>query len=111
MTTPIESAQKLGEDNVEIAMKTFGSLSTGIQTVASEIAAYNRMSYERGAAFLQDLAGAKSVGRALEIQTNYWKSSYEDFASEITRLGEIWAGIAQTATKPQDGQARRAKAQ
>ena len=44
--------------------------------------------------------GAKSLEKAMEVQTEYLKSSYEDFVAEATKLGELYADLAKEAYKP-----------
>ncbi len=83
-----------GAGNMEAAFKAFGTVSTGIQTLASELADYNKTSIERTAAAFQDLARAKSFGEAMQIQSNYLRASYENLSAEMNKIGEIWLSIA-----------------
>ena len=41
--------------------------------------------------------------KAMEVQSHYLKSSYEDFVAEATKLGELYADIAKEAYKPFEG--------
>jgi len=99
MATAFDNIPNLGQDNVQAAMKTFGAFTKGLQLATSEIVEYNKAAIERGTAFFQDLAQAKDVGEAFQIQTSYLKSSYDSFASEIGKLNGIWKEIALEATK------------
>ena len=47
--------------------------------------------------------GAKSLEKAMEVQSDYLKSSYEDFVAEATKLGELYADLAKEAYKPFEG--------
>ena len=44
--------------------------------------------------------GAKSVEKALEVQSEYFKSSYEGFVAEATKLGELFVDLAKETYKP-----------
>ena len=44
--------------------------------------------------------GAKSVEKAMEVQSEYLKSAYEDFVAEATKLGGLYADLAKEAYKP-----------
>ena len=44
--------------------------------------------------------GAKSIEKAIEVQTEYFKSAYEGFVSQTAKLGELYTGLAQEAYKP-----------
>jgi len=48
----------------------------------------------------QQLASAKSVEQAVEIQSQYVKKAFEAHIAEMTKLGEMYASLAQNAFKP-----------
>jgi hypothetical protein len=39
----------------------------------------------------------------MEVQTDYLKSSYEDFVTEATKLGELYVDLAKETYKPFEG--------
>jgi len=98
--TPIPVLPALGRENAEVAAKSFGALSKGMQAIAAEIVEYNRSSFDRSMSFARELSGAANLNQAIDVQTNYWTSTCHSLASEIGKLGEIWANIAQEAAKP-----------
>ncbi len=95
-----DDMQKLGKDNMELAMKSFGAVSKGLQAIAVEVADYSKKSFEEGSATLEKLLGAKSLEKAIEIQSDYAKSAYEGFVAGATRIGELYADIAKEAYRP-----------
>ncbi len=95
-----DDMQKLGKDNMELAMKSFGAVSKGFQAIAVEVADYSKKSFEEGSATLEKLLGAKSLEKAVEIQSDYAKSAYEGFVAGATRIGELYADIAKEAYRP-----------
>lgn len=100
MMDKIQDFQKIGGENAELAMKAFGSMSKGLQAIATEAADYSKKSFEEGSAVLEKLMGAKSVDKAVEIQTAYAKTAYEGYVAEMTKLGEMYADLAKEAYKP-----------
>ena len=48
--------------------------------------------------------GAKSLEKAIEVQSDYVKSSYEGFVAEATKLGELYTALAKEAYKPFESQ-------
>ncbi len=96
--------QKFGTESVERAMEnamgSFGAWSKSYQAIATEVADYSKKSMEDSAAAWERLLGAKSLDKAMEIQTAYLKSSYEGFVAEATKLGELYADLAKEAYKP-----------
>ena len=81
-------------------MKSFGTVSKGLQAIAVEMADYSKKSFEDSSATVEKLFGAKSFDKALEIQTDYAKSSYEGFVAQSTKIGELFADLAKEAYKP-----------
>lgn len=99
----LETLQKLGKDNMDLALKSFGAASKGIQAIATEVADYQKKSFEEGTAALEKLLGAKTLDKAFEAQSEYYKSAYEGFVSKATKIGELYADIAKETYKPFEG--------
>ena len=64
---------------------------------------YSKKAFEDSAAAWEKLVGAKSLEKALEVQSEYLKSSYEDFIAQSTKLGELYVDLAREAYKPFEG--------
>ena len=102
--------QKLGQDSVEMAMASFGAWTKSAQAIAAEVADYSRKSLESSAALWEKLSGAKSLEKAMEVQNEYLKSSYEGFIAEATKLGELYVDLAKQTYKPFEGALAKATA-
>ena len=100
MLKNFEDVQKYGKDNMDATMKAWGQMSKSVQAIAAEAADYSKKSFEEGSATLEKLLGAKSIDKAMEVQSDYVKSSYENFVAQATKFGELYAGLAQEAYKP-----------
>ena len=103
MLKNFEDFQKLGKENIDTYMKQFGTVSKGWQAIATEFADYSKKSFEEGSAAFEKLLGAKSVEKAIEIQTAYAKSAYETFVAEATKMGELYTDLAKESYKPFEG--------
>ena len=101
MTT--DQMQKFSKDNMDMAMASFGAWTKNAQAIASEFADYSKKSFEESTAALEKLMAAKSLEKAMEVQSEYLKSSYEEFVAQSTKLGELYAGLAKEAYKPFEG--------
>jgi hypothetical protein len=110
MVSNIEDMQQFGKDNMDAAMKSFGALSKSVQAIAIEMADYSKKLFEQGTAAAEKLIGAKSLEKAIEVQSDYAKSSYEGFVAEATKLGELYADLAKEAYKPFESQFGKAAA-
>jgi hypothetical protein len=98
--TTVEDFQKLAKDNTETATKALGGFSKGLQAIAVEYADYSKKSFEEGSAALEQIAGAKTLDKVVEIQTDYAKKAYDAFVARSTRLGELWVELGKEAAKP-----------
>ena len=100
MTMTAEEMQKLGNHSVEIAMSSLSSWTKNAQAIALEVADYSQKSFAGTAAAWEKLMDAKSLEKAMEVQGEYLKSSYEDFVAQTAKVSELCAGLAKDACKP-----------
>ena len=100
MLKNFDDVQKYGKDNMDATMKAWGQVSKGVQAIAAETADYSKKSFEEGSATMEKLLGAKSIEKAMEIQTAYAKSAYEGFVAQATKMGELYADLAKESYKP-----------
>jgi hypothetical protein len=100
MVQQFDQFQKFGQENVDAALKSFDAVSKGAQAIATEAADFARKSFEQGTATFEKLVGAKSLDKAIEIHTDYLKTSYEGFVAQSTKITELYANVAKDAFKP-----------
>ncbi len=100
MLKNFEDFQKYGKEHMDTTLKSWGQMSKGVQAIAAETADYSKKSFEEGSAAFEKLLGAKSIEKAIEIQTAYAKTAYEGFVAQATKLGELYADIAKEGYKP-----------
>jgi len=100
MIKNFEDFQKLGQQNVDTAMKMMGEWSKGWQSIAAEMTDYTKRSFEEGTATVEKLMTAKSIEQAVEIQTGYAKRAYDDYMHQVSKIGGLYAELAKEAYKP-----------
>ena len=105
-----EDMQKFGKDSMDTAMTCWGAWTKGTQAIAVEMVDFSKKSVEGSAAAWEKLIGAKSLEKAIEVQSEYLKSSYEDFVAEASKLGELYVDLAKEAYKPFEGVMAKASA-
>ncbi len=103
MIQQLDSFQKFGKDNMDATVKTFATMSKGAQTFAVEAADFAKKSFEQSTATVEKLAGAKTLDKAIEIQTDYVKGAYDSFVAQSTKMGELYANLAKEAFRPYEG--------
>ena len=95
-----DEVQKAGKDGFDAVVSSFGEANKGFQAIAAEITAYSKKSFEDGTRAFEQLLGAKSFEQAFEIQSQYAKTAYETYVAELSKLGEMYAGLTRNAYKP-----------
>ena len=100
MMQSFDDVSKYGKDFVDSGLKSMASFSKGAQAIAAETTDYTKKSFEGGSAVLEKLMSAKSLEKAIEIQTDYARQSYESFVAEAAKLSELYADLAKDAFKP-----------
>lgn len=100
MIKNFDDMQKLGQSNMDGAMRAFGEWNKNWQAIAAEMSDYTKRSFEEGSATLEKLMTSKSVEQAVEIQTSYAKRAYDDYMQQMTKIGGMYANMAKEAYRP-----------
>jgi len=100
MMNNFQDFQKLGQSNVDNALKFFGDWNKGWQAIAAEMTDYSKRAFEDGTATFEKLASAKSLEQAFEIQSSFAKRAYEDYMQQLTKIGGMYSSLAKDAYKP-----------
>ncbi len=100
MLKGFEEFQKVGKDGFDAAVKSFGEMNKGFQAIAAEVTDYSKKAFEDSTRCFEQLIGAKSVEQAVEIQSQYAKKAYDTYMAEMSKIGEMYAGLARDAYKP-----------
>ena len=92
--------QKLGKDNYEAVVKSYGQMNKGFQDIGARFTDYTKQAFADATATFEKLVGAKSLEHAIEIQSEYAKTAYETWMAEMTKISEMYASVARDAYKP-----------
>ena len=100
MLKNFDDLQKLGKEGVDATVQSLTAASKGAQTIAVEVTEYARKSFEQNSSAVEKLIGARTLERAMEVQTDYAKTAYEGFVAQATKIGELYADFAKETYKP-----------
>jgi phasin family protein len=92
-----------GRDTIEAYVKAANVAGKGVETIQNEIYAYSRQSVEESISATKALFGSKSVHEAFEVQSDFVKSAFESYVSEMTKLHEIMFSTTKEALNPIQG--------
>lgn len=100
MVANFESVQQIGKEQFEAVSAAAAAVTKGWQSIAAETTDYSKKSFEKSRLLAEKLIAVKKIDEAFALQTDFAKTSYEDFVAEATKLGELYASIAKDAFKP-----------
>jgi hypothetical protein len=95
-----EDFQKMGKENYDAMVRSYGELNKNFQAIASRWADFSKRSFEDASRAWEEMIGAKSVDKAIEVQTKYAKGAYENWIAEMSKIGEMYSSAARDAYKP-----------
>ncbi len=104
MIKNLDQFQSMGKDNFEAGVASAAAMTKGFQEIATEVADFSRKSFEESTAVVEKAFAAKSLDKAIEVQTEFAKGVYESYVGEMAKIGELYMNTAKEAYKPFEGQ-------
>lgn len=89
-----------GKETAEACAKSASAAGKGAETIHNELYAFSKKSIEDGITAAKALMGAKSVHEALELQSDFAKSAFDDYIGQVSKFGEIFASAAKDSLEP-----------
>jgi phasin family protein len=100
MVATFENVQQIGREQSEAAPAAAAAVTKGWQNIAAETTDYSKKSFEKSRELAEKLIGVKKLDEAIQLQSDFAKTAYEDFVAEATKLGELYSALAKEAFKP-----------
>ena len=95
-----------GKDTAEAMIKSATAAGKGAETLHNEIYAYAKQSMEDSITAGKAILGAKSVHEAIEVQTDYAKSAFENYVAELSKFNQLMTAVAKDSYAPIEGRAQ-----
>jgi phasin family protein len=92
-----------GKETVEAYMKAANVAGKGVETINNEIFAYSKQSLEETIAATKAVMGSKSVHEAFELQTDFAKTAFDTYVSQMTKLSELFVATTKDSFAPIQG--------
>ena len=104
-TKRADMTKDFGNQNTDITkFKTFPERNpeyrSNVLAIAGETTNYSKTYLDKRFAFIEKLLGAKSFDTVIQIQSEYAKTSFEDFVAQSKKIGELYSNLAKLAFKP-----------
>jgi len=85
---------------VPIAAAAFEGVPISVQTIATAYGDYTRKSFEQSRSFVDKLTRVRSLDKALELQIEFARQSYETFVGEMQKICGLHNALARQSLKP-----------
>ena len=95
--------QQNGNEQIGAADVSTSAFPAGFQAIATAYGDYTKKSFEDTKSFVEKLSGVKSFEKVVEIQTEFAKSAFETFVTELQKIGALYGDLAKQAYKPFGG--------
>ncbi len=100
MMKSFENVGAAGKEAMDNGLKSAAVVMKGMQAIVAETAEYSKTSFDAGSAVMEKLFAAKSLDKAMEIQSAFVKDAWEAHVAEMTKISELYADLAKEAFKP-----------
>ena len=100
MINGFDDVQKAGREGMNRALESFGALSRGWQTLATETAGYSKKSFEESAAQWKRCSARSPSTSPSRRRANFVRSAYEKAVGQAARFGELYMDLVKDVTKP-----------
>jgi Phasin protein len=100
MTQKLDNVENLDGAPFNGFTMSDSAVTTKMLAIVAEATDYTKRSLDGRLAFIEKLVGAKSFDSASRIQSEYAKTSFEGFAAQATKMGELYSNLAKVTFKP-----------
>src|SRR5690348_14279077 len=91
------------KETVEAYVKSANAAGKGAETLHNEIYSYSKQSIEDSIAATKAVLGSKSIHEAFELQTDFAKTAFDAYVSEMTKLSELFVSTTKQTFEPLQG--------
>jgi hypothetical protein len=99
----LSQLQDHSREQINAADPSTTSFPGAFHAIATAYSDYTKKSFEDTKSYVEKLSGVKSVGNAIEIQTEFAKSAFETFMAGSQKIGALYRDLATESCKPFGG--------
>ena len=92
-----------GKETVEAYVKAANVAGKGVESLHNEIYSYSRQSIEDSVATAKAVMASKSAHEAFELQTDFAKTAFEAYVSELNKLSALFTETSKETFAPLRG--------
>jgi phasin family protein len=91
---------QFGMENVDAFVKSGTIFAKGFEEVSKSWMALTRRSFESGVETAKAVLGARNLRDVVDLQSEFARTSFDNFMSEGTRIGELSVKVTNEALEP-----------
>lgn len=95
-----EDLSKFSKENLDAVVAASAIFAKGFETVGKEWMTFTQDSMEASAQAAKALLAAKTLREAVDVQTDFAKSTFDKLVAESTKLSEISVKVTNEAAEP-----------
>jgi len=89
-----------GKEQVNTGTASSNTIPSSFQAIVTAYGDYTKKSFEDTRSFVERLSGVKSLDKAIEIQTEFARTTYKTFVTESQKIGALYGDLAKQSYKP-----------
>ncbi|MBI3503897.1 MAG: phasin family protein [Proteobacteria bacterium] len=99
-TKALEDMTKFSKENLDAVVSASTVYAKGFETFGKAWYAFSQETVEASAAVAKQLLGVKTLKEAVDLQTDFAKTTFDKFVAESTKLSEMSIKVANEALEP-----------
>jgi phasin family protein len=99
-TKALEDITKFSKENLDAVVSASTVYAKGFETFGKAWYAFSQETVEASAAVAKQLLGVKTLKEAVDLQTDFAKTTFDKFVAEGTKLSEMSIKVANEALEP-----------
>jgi len=88
------------KESLNAMMASAGAFTKGMEKLTSESAAFSKSAFEETVATAKAASAAKTLQEAMELNSDFMKTSVEKNLGQINKVADIWASTAKDTVEP-----------
>lgn len=95
-----EDLSKFSKENLDAYVAAGTTVAKGFETISKAWVAFTQETFEAGAQVAKALLSAKTLREAVDVQTDFAKTTFDKLVAEGTKVSEISVKVANEAAEP-----------
>jgi phasin family protein len=95
-----EDAAKFNKENLDAFVVASTTYAKGVESVSKSWAAFAQETFEASANVAKAMLGAKTLKEAVDLQTDFAKTTFDKFVAEGTKVSEASIKVTNEALEP-----------